>query len=200
MVAPDKKRCGHGYENLEGCPCYKTGAEAQLADIEAENARLQKQEHDDVLALKRMQNRLTLMVAERNGLASQLLDVQQDSIRHVQERDRYEALAERAIQRGVWLWHYTWKRHLFMLGAEVERTDRAEALAEEAQQKLQYLCTYLYMTGLTDGKFWGPIKWSVDKRFTEMEEAIHRALIHLETSAASVGAARAKLMEDGCQE
>ena len=31
-----------------------------------------------------------------------------------------------AVERGVWLWHYTWKRHLFMLGAEVERTDRTE--------------------------------------------------------------------------
>ncbi len=86
--------CNGPFNPGHSCPPRPIGQ--RVRDLEAENARLQAQvkeaerqsaealagEHDDVLALKRMQNALTLTAAERDGLASKLLDVQQDSIRH----------------------------------------------------------------------------------------------------------------------
>ena len=57
-----------------------------------------------------------------------------------------------------------------------QRAERAEAenarlqeQVKEAERKLKYLCTYLYLTGLNDGKFWEAIRWAVDKGLREAE-------------------------------
>ena len=114
--------CSHNHEDV--CSEYfrrvAAGSLETVDSLRAENARLQA-----ALTEARACDSDELMVSEfEEGK---------------RERDGYKALAERAIERGVWLWHHTWKRHLFMLGAEVERTDRAEALAERRKKELDAL-------------------------------------------------------------
>ena len=89
----------------------RDGFACDLDAAQAEVARIQASSEAWMVEARRLEAEVARLTEERDG----------------------------AVDRGVWLWTYSWKRHLFMLGAEVLRTDAVERERDRQREDIRRL-------------------------------------------------------------